>query len=112
MFFNEEMKIINIGDIAQSILSSKVRISDHAYDEAENDHLSFEEIYYSVLHGEIIEVYPQDAPYPSCLILGQTFNGGLVHSVWAYNGRNQWAVVVTVYRPDPGIWIDGRKRRV
>ena len=103
--------IIQINDVIEAILSDRVRISDHAYEESEDDQLTFDEVYNSVIHGEIIEEYPDDKPYPSCLILGQTFNADLVHSVWAYNRQNKWAVVVTVYRPDPKIWINGRKRR-
>jgi len=62
-------------------------------------------------HGEIIENYPDDKPYPSCLIFGKTFSGDPVHSVWAYNNQNRWAVIITAYRPDPGLWIDWKKRR-
>jgi len=61
------------------------RISDHADEEAEADELTFDEIYFSISHGEIIEDYPDDKPYPSCLIFGMTFSGDPVHSVWAYN---------------------------
>ena len=32
-------------------------------------------------------------------------------SVWAYNHVTQWAVLVTVYRPDPKRWVDWRIRR-
>lgn len=65
----------------------------------------------SVFQGEIIEDYPDDKPYPSCLIYGNTFSQKPVHSVWAYNQENRWAVVITVYRPDPQRWIDWRTRR-
>ena len=58
-----------------------------------------------------IEAYPRDKPYPSCLIYGDTFAGEPAHSVWAYNKDNQWAVLITVYHPDPDRWIDWRKRR-
>jgi hypothetical protein len=44
-----------------------VLITDHADEEAEADVLSFDEVYFSVVHGEIIEEYPTDSPYPSCL---------------------------------------------
>ena len=44
---------------------NRVRISDHADEEAEADRLTFDEIYFSVLHGEVIENYPTDKPYPS-----------------------------------------------
>ena len=63
------------------------------------------------MHGEIIKSYSDDKPYPSCLILGKTFSGEPVHSVWAYNKNTGWAVLITAYRPDPKIWIDCRERR-
>ena len=103
--------IIDINDIIEAIKINRVKISDHADEEAEGDRLTFDEIYFSVLHGEIIENYPDDKPYPSCLIFGNTFAGDPVHSVWAYNKQNKWAVIITVYRPDPELWINWRKRR-
>lgn len=102
---------MNITDIIEAIRTNRVRITEHADEEAEADHLTFDEIFFSVLHGEIIETYPSDRPYPSCLIYGRTFQGDPVHSVWAYNERNGWAVLITVYRPAPDRWIDGRERR-
>ena len=102
---------MKINDIVHAIQKNHVRISDHADEEAEADELTFDEIYFSVMHGEIIEHYPDDRPYPSCLIYGMTFSDDPVHSVWAYNEENQWAVLVTVYRPDPDLWINWRERK-
>ncbi|MEW6326368.1 MAG: hypothetical protein AB1487_02045 [Thermodesulfobacteriota bacterium] len=45
------------------------------------------------------------------MIYGNAFVGEPVHSVWAYNKDNQWAVLITVYRPDPTRWINWRERR-
>ena len=70
-----------------------------------------DEIFFSVLQGEVIEDYPDDVPYPSCLIYGDTFADVPVHSVWAYNEDNRWAVLITVYRPDPERWMNWRTRR-
>jgi len=106
-----DKKSLRIQDIIESIVKNRVRISDHADEEAQTDKLSFDEIYYSVIHGEIIETYPVDKPYPSCLILGFTFKGEPVHSVWAYNKISQWAVIITVYRPDSKLWINWKERR-
>ncbi|PIP06512.1 MAG: hypothetical protein COX51_08665 [Syntrophobacteraceae bacterium CG23_combo_of_CG06-09_8_20_14_all_50_8] len=100
-----------IKDIINSIQNNRIRITDHADEEAETDDLTFDEIFFSVSQGEIIEQYPNDKPYPSCLINGQTFSGDAVHSVWAYNENSQWAVLITVYRPDPDRWINFRIRR-
>ena len=102
---------IDINDIIEAIRTNRVRISDHADEETAADQLLFDEIFLSVLQGEIIEDYPTDKPYPSCLIYGQTFSGEPVHSVWAYNAENQWAVLITVYRPDPNRWIAWRERK-
>ena len=102
---------MNIEDIITSIENNRVRITDHGDDEAEVDDLTFDEIFFSVSHGEIIERYPADKPYPSCLIYGQTFGGDPVHSVWAFNDENQWSVLIAVYRPDPARWVNFRKRR-
>lgn len=102
---------MEIKDIITAIQSNRVRISDHADEEAEADHLTFDDIYFSVLNGEIIEDYHDDKPYPSCLIFGKTFGDDPVHSVWAFNNKNKWAVIITVYRPDPEIWDNWKKRR-
>ena len=103
---------MDIEQVITAIQKNQIRITDHADEEADVDDLTFDEIYYSVLHGEIIEDYPGDRPYPSCLIFGRTFSGDPVHSVWAFNDKTQWSVIITVYRPDPERWVDGRERKV
>lgn len=102
---------MDIRSLIDAIRHNRIRITDHADEEAQADHLSFDEIFCSVLQGEIIEEYPDDKPYPSCLVYGNSFTGDPIHSVWAYNSATEWAVLVTVYRPDPARWIDWRVRR-
>ena len=102
---------MEIDNIIDAVRHNRIKITDHADEEAENDQLTFDEVYFSVLNGEVIEDYPDDKPYPSCLIYGQTFSGDPIHSVWAFNEQSKWAVLITVYRPDPSQWIDWRKRR-
>ena len=104
---NENMNIENIID---AIRNRRVKITDHADEETVNDCLTYDEIYFSLIQGEVIEDYPSDKPYPSCLIFGRNFGGEPIHSVWAYNPENQWAVLITVYRPDPARWIDWKLR--
>jgi len=102
---------MGIADIVEAIQAGRIRITDHADEEAEADGLHWEEIYFSVVHGEVIEEYPMDKPYPSCLINGQTLDGKPIHSVWAFNEDSRWVVAITVYRPDPKLWIEGWRRR-
>lgn len=104
--------MLTLANIVNAIQTSQVRITDHADEEAEADNLTFDEIYFSVSHGEIIETYFADKPYPSCLIYGRSFSGEPIHSVWAYNESNQWAVLITVYRPNPERWINWKERKI
>ncbi len=102
---------MRIHDIVSALREKRVRITDHADEEALADGLSFDEIAHSVVHGEVLEDYPDDKPYPSCLIYGDTPGGDPVHSVWAYNHDTAFAVLITTYRPDPARWIEWRRRR-
>jgi len=102
---------MEISQIIEAIHDARIRVSDHAEVDAHEDRLSCKDVYQSVLHGKIIEDYPTDTPYPSCLIYGRNNDGDPIHSVWAYNPDNRWAVLITVYRPDPSQWINWIERR-
>jgi hypothetical protein len=63
--------------------------------------------------GEIIEEYPDDQPYPSCLVLGRTLADRPLHVVCAPVSAEQRLIVITIYQPDPARWeadFKGRKR--
>jgi len=60
--------------------------------------------------GTIIENYPDDVPYPSCLISGKV-NDRPLHVVMAYNNVDGKAIVITAYEPDPDIWSENYTRR-
>ncbi len=60
--------------------------------------------------GEVIEDYPTDTPYPSCLVLGWRGTRPL-HIVVAYNTTDDETIVITAYEPDPKQWNKGFKRR-
>jgi hypothetical protein len=100
-----------INNIIVAINLNQVIVTRHAREEAENDNLIIDEIHFSVTTGEIIKNYPHDKPYPSCLIYGQNEKGDPIHSVWAYNEVTGFAVLITVYRPDPNQWIDWRIKK-
>ena len=60
--------------------------------------------------GEIIEVYPDDTPYPSRLILGWLESRPL-HVVAADNIADNETIVITVYEPEQDKWSPNFKRR-
>lgn len=42
---------VELEDIKEAIQTDRVRITDHAYEEANADRLKFDEIYFSVMNG-------------------------------------------------------------
>lgn len=102
---------MDIKNLIESINNNMIRISDHADEEAQEDGLGYSDIFHSVRNGEIIEDYPNDKPFPSCLVFGLAEKRQHIHSVWAYNSDNRWAVLITVYIPDPERWIDWKIRK-
>lgn len=103
--------MIKIEAIIESIKAKRFRITDHADEEANNEGIPLMETLESISTAEIIEQYPDDKPYPSCLILSKLESGDLIHTVWAFNGATNSSVLITTYRPDPGRWIGGKIRR-
>ncbi len=69
------------------------------------------EVYQAIKIGKVIEEYLDDEPYPSFLVLGITDNKRPLHIVCAYSSELNLCFVVTVYEPDPKLWINFKLRR-
>ena len=102
---------MEIADLWEAIQERRLRVSDHADEEAAAEGLSIVSVVLSIASGEKVEEYPDRWPLPGCLVLSFLQQGEPVHSVWAYNETTRWEVLVTVYGPDPSRWIDWRYRR-
>jgi len=88
--------------------------SQHARDEMEKEEfgeIRDEEVFETILSGKIIEDYPQDLPYPSCLIYGKSSEGRPLHIVCAYAEDVDKVIIITAYQPDPDLWIDFERRQ-
>ena len=87
-----------------------VRYSRHAFERMFQRGIPPDAILECIRFGEVIASYPEDAPYPSTLLLG--FAGGLpVHVLVARESGTGRCHVVTVYRPDPELWSSDFKTR-
>ena len=60
--------------------------------------------------GEVISDYPNDVPFPSCLILG-FLERRAIHVVAAFDDSTSTCHIVTVYEPDPEQWSDDFRTR-
>jgi len=70
-----------------------------------------EEVFEAVSAGKIIENYPEDEPYPSCLIYGRTSENRPLHIVCAHSDDDNIAIIITVYQPHPERWLDFSRRK-
>lgn len=70
-----------------------------------------QEVGEAVESAELLEEYPDDRPYPSCLLFGLTRSGRPLHLVAGYDEAGPRVIVITVYQPDATEWEDYRRRR-
>ncbi|MFI5202186.1 MAG: DUF4258 domain-containing protein [Candidatus Kapaibacterium sp.] len=70
-----------------------------------------QDVYDAVLSGECLREYREDKPLSSCLVFGRTGNQRPVHAVCGYDEERNRAVVITVYEPNPALWINFRERK-
>jgi hypothetical protein len=82
----------------------------HAIERMFERGISAEAVHQILETGEVIENYPEDYPYPSCLVLGWHKNRPL-HIVAAINTAGHETIVITAYEPNLEEWEDGFKRR-
>lgn len=97
--------------IREAIAGGRVHASEHAHDEALEDGLSVVSVIHGTSKGEAIEDYPDDPRGPSCLVALPAGEERPVHAVWAFDDDAARAILVTVYRPDPGRWSGDFTRR-
>lgn len=101
-------------EIQDCFKSEKVLYTRHARDEMEKEEfgeIKDKEVCETVLNGKITETYPEDEPYPSCLIYGKTSGNRPLHVVCAYSKDSDMAIIITVYQPNPDQWIDLERRK-
>ena len=55
--------------------------TDHVIQRIAQRGISRKEIKHALAKCEVIELYPNDYPYPSCLVFGQMFDSSPLHTV-------------------------------
>ena len=91
-------------------MASKVIFSVHALRRMAERRIAIEDVESGLSTKEVIESYPTDLPYPSCLVLGWS-GSRPIHVVLAENAADNQTIVITVYEPDPVQWDESFRRR-
>lgn len=99
---------MKIEDLQKLNCIENIRVTLHAAKRLEQRGISIENVIAGISTGEIIEEYPTDYPFPSCLILGIA-NDKPIHIVASTDGESIW--LITSYRPDIGSWEKDFKTR-
>ena len=97
-------------DILRNLCKDEtILVTQHVYSRCRERGISYADIKNAILKGEIIELYPSDYPYPSCLLLGATVNNKYLHVVCGIGEGKLW--IVTAYYPNPEKWEPDMKTR-
>lgn len=99
---------MNIEDLRKLCTDETIQISDHYYKRCVERKITYNDIKNCILHGEIIEDYPNDYPFPSALVLECDF-GNPLHVVAGLSVEYLW--IITAYRPDAESWESDYKTR-
>jgi hypothetical protein len=92
--------------------AGRICISEHGYDELNDDGLSARELVAGLSEGVVIEYYETYSKGSCILLLQQDHRGTPVHVVWGIpKGQVEPVVLVTAYRPDPSRWDAAFLRR-
>ncbi|MDO4555692.1 MAG: DUF4258 domain-containing protein [Lachnospiraceae bacterium] len=94
--------MIEIDVLRQYFEEDKVVITNHASERFRQRNIRMKDIRAGVKTGEIIEQYPEDFPFPSCLILGYTCDKRPIHIVMSDEGTS--SRIITAYIPDNNKW--------
>lgn len=84
--------------------------SSHAIKRMFERSLTRDDVVTAIEQGELIKNYPDDTPYPSCLILW-FLDTTPVHVVVARDDRELDCYVITAYVPSSTIWQDGFREK-
>lgn len=101
--------MINIENLRGYYDNNRVFYTNHAMERIRERGIIAKDIRHAVMTGEIIEEYPNDYPYPSCLILGFSLNASPIHIVM--NDEGSLSRIITAYFPNPDKWDENFKIR-
>jgi hypothetical protein len=99
-----------VEQIRAKIMAGEFEFTRHALDQSILRRITVQEVCDAVQNAEVIEDYPDDKYGPSCLVFGLTKNGRPLHVQFSYPSRPTLKVI-TLYQPDPALWIDNKVRR-
>lgn len=100
---------MNIKIIQDLFINSKIKWSAHCLERMQERDINIDDVRNCIISGEIIENYPDDFPYPSCLVFGYTKNEKVLLVVVGSN--NTILFIITAYYPNTKKFMNDLKTR-
>lgn len=100
---------ININEIRGLIKEKQIIWSKHILTRMQQRGIKIKDVLNCIKNGIIIEEYPEDFPYPSCLIFGFSVDNKVIHIVCAIGENKLW--MITTYFPSRDDWKEDLKTR-
>ena len=104
-----ESALIDIESLRKYYSEDNVFMTEHAAERFRLRGIKVRDIQCALRQGEIIEQYPDDYPFPSCLVYGTDSKGRVLHICMSDEGTS--SRIITAYYPDSDKWTDDLKVR-
>jgi len=96
-------------DIERHLKEKSLIWTEHIFKKFIERNITMNDVIVALGNGEIIEQYPNDYPFPSCLVLGRDASGQILHVVCGSDGAK--SILITAYSPSLFKWMDDFKQR-
>lgn len=103
------VEMIDIQTLRKYFQNDTIVISEHAKNRCRERNIKQKDIKHCIMSGEIIEQYPDDFPFPSCLVFGYTTDNRIIHVVISSEGES--GRIITAYIPNTAKFKDDLKTR-
>ena len=100
---------MNLNIFKKFCAEGKILWTTHALERIQERDISVDDIKNCILHGEIIEEYPDDFPHPSALIFGYDLSGKILHVVCGTD--ENFLYLITAYVSTTKKFLDDSKTR-
>lgn len=94
--------MLDLGVLQDLCRSHRIRWTGHILSRLVKRRIHQSDVKNAILTGRMIEQYPDDYPFPSCLVLGLSCDKIKLHVVCGTDNNELW--MITAYFPDETQW--------
>lgn len=102
-----ELTAAQIRELAADL--KNLHFTIHSLDRLKERGIFIQDIQNALIFGEIIEHYPNDYPFPSCLVFGLSCGGKVMHVCCGVGDNKIW--IITAYFPTTEKWENDLRTR-